>query len=41
MDPKSEREVAWARRIENIWDLRTEHPAVRKEEASGRIANLV
>ena len=41
LDPKSEREVAWARRIEKIWDLRTEHPAVRKEEASGRVANIL
>ena len=41
LDPKSEREVVWARRIEKIWNLRTERPAVRKEETSGRIANIV
>ena len=39
--PQSEKEVEWARRIQNIWNLRTEQPLACKERKSGRIADIV
>ena len=41
LHPKSETEVEWARRIQNIWNLRTEQPLACKERKSGRIADIV
>jgi len=41
LHPKSETEVEWARRIQNIWNLRTEHPLACKERTSGGIADIV